>query len=326
MASKVMKGAWIAVASTTFFSSSSLSQQAVLYSEVAPSLPPTGDIKFSSVLALDQNPGDQQQLRGGDEARSADWPASLFAKFRTARGDSVCTAALVGPQAMLTAAHCVPTTGVVEFDFSGVTFKTDCEQHPSYRDRNDASADFALCKVRPTAEHPSGVSLGPGNRFERINTAPMDTWLSAQSMMPMYVTLTGYGCISDIVKQDTIDGKYRIGRTYLVETSNSQRKLRGDALYAPRQVNNLMTVDDSAYANLCPGDSGGPAFAFVQGKRAIIGVNSRVFYRDQTRTSYGSSLVSATGGPSFRSWAEGWARETAKVRVCGIEGNSTGCI
>lgn len=293
------------------------------HNEVAEALPPKGEVSFRSVLALGQDPQVQQQLRGAAIARSADWPASMFAEFETERGTAVCTAALVGPQAMLTAAHCVPPSGVVTFKFAGDTFTTDCEQHPTYRNGSDVSADFALCGVRK-AEHPNGVSLGSGNRFERINTSSMNGWVAASSASPLLVTLTGYGCISSIVEEDAIDGNYRVGSTYFVETSNSPSKSRGPRLYAPDQVNNLITVDDDAYANLCPGDSGGPAFAFVNGKRVIIGVNSRVFYRDATKKAYGASLVSATGGPSFESWASGWAK-TQKVRVCGIEGSASGC-
>lgn len=295
------------------------------FNEVAELSPPVGPVNFGSVLDLNQNPGVQPQLRGGSIARSADWPASLFATFRTDRGTKVCTAALVGPQAMLTAAHCVPASGIVTFKFAGTDFTTDCEQHPSYKDRRDVSADFALCRVRVSDSHPKGVSLGPGNRFERIDTDSMENWIAAQSAAPIYVTLGGFGCISDIVAENAIDEKYRVGRTYFVESSRSPSRERGDGLYAPLQVNNLITVDDSAYANLCPGDSGGPAFAFAEGKRVIIGVNSRVFYRDQTRTSYGASLISATGGPSFVSWAEQWAKRSPKVQVCGVEGSSRGC-
>lgn len=295
------------------------------YNEVADSLPPKSEVHFRSVLALDQKPGAEPQLRGGGIARSADWPSSLFAVFETDRGTSVCTAALVGPQAMLTAAHCVPTSGVVTFTFAGDDFTTDCEQHPSYKNRSDVSADYAFCKVRSTAKNPGGVSMGKGNRFEQINMDDMKYLISEENGLPRFVTLSGYGCISDIVAEDTIDGKYRTGRTYFVETSDSTSKSRGAQFYAPAQSNNLMTVDDAAYANLCPGDSGGPAFAEIQGKRTIIGVNSRVFYRDATHKSYGASLVAATGTPSFSGWAAEWAQKTAKVRICGIAGKTAAC-
>lgn len=325
------------------------------YSEVAPSAVPIGKMHFRSVLALRQEPGALPQLRCGEVARTAEWPASLFAKFETARGTSVCTAALVGPRAMLTAAHCVPSSLVVSFEFNGSTFVTDCTQHPEYKSKSDLSADFALCQVRSSLDHPNGISLGAGNRFERLNTAPMDELLPKARAPRQYVTLTGYGCVSDLVEENEIDGYYRIGRTFFVDSSDSTTRLRGEPLYAPRQVNNLMTVyddsqanrcpddsgglvtvDDSSHANLCPGDSGGPAFAFKQGTRVIVGVNSRVFYKDAEKTSYGASLVSATGGPSFRKWALQWMRQGTDVnapadavsdliQVCGLGGGTSGC-
>ena len=51
-------------------------------------------------------------------------------------------------------------------------------------------------------------------------------------------------------------------------------------------------------------------------------MNSRVFYR--TKTSYGSSLISAAGGPDFRKWAEDWTKSNA-VGACGIVGSLTNC-
>ena len=283
----------------------------------APQHRPGSDVTFESVLDLAQNPtGASPKLRGGEIARSADWPASLFARFNTPEGQSVCTAALVGPQAMLTAAHCVPTSGTVRFVLAGQNYSTQCEQHPRYASGQDDSADYALCKVERSVVAPVGF------RFERISRDPMDGLINQR------VTLSGYGCISDIVRDGQIDGRYRIGHNTVDETSNSTSQRRGAAYYAQQQRNNLFTKDDPALANLCPGDSGGPAFRVTGSgydSRQIIGVNSRVFYRDSNRTSYGSSLISATGAPDFSGWALGWARDRARVAVCGVHGAIPNC-
>ena len=285
--------------------------------EVAPQHSPSADIQFASVLELNQEgSGNQPQLRGGEIARSADWPASMYATFVTPAGQSACTAALVGPSALLTAAHCVPTSGRVSFVLAGANYATQCTKHPGYSEGTDPSADFALCKVdRP-------VVTPPGFKHETISLAPMSGLVRTGP-----VILGGYGCVSDIVRERSTDGRYRIGSNTIDESSDSPAQTRGPAYYAPRQRNNLLTTKDAAVANLCPGDSGGPAFRVTgtgYAQRRIIGVNSRVFYLDPRKTSYGSSLISATGGPDFRPWATNWAT-SAGVIVCGVRGSVPNC-
>jgi hypothetical protein len=284
--------------------------------EVAPVHPPAGSIEFKAALDLHQNPsGLEPQLRHGTIAKSIDWPASLYATFSVPGGTAACTSALLGPYVMLTAAHCVPSNGHVTIHFSNGDYDTTCTQHPKYG--NDASSDFGLCKLTKPFSEP------PGFQYETVDTASMDAMLNQKT------ELTGFGCISDAVSAAQIDGKYRIGANNIDETSSSSGHRRGSDFYTPKQKNNLFTVDDPTLANLCPGDSGGPAFRLNAGaadvnSRTIVGVNSRVFYRDASHTTYGSSMISATGGPDFPTWAEAWAKDKG-VGACGITGSIPNC-
>src|SRR5262245_54831417 len=61
-----------------------------------------GGISMKSVEALGQS-GTGPKVIGGRPAKSSDWPASFYSSAEGAR----CTATLVGPRAMLLAAHCV---------------------------------------------------------------------------------------------------------------------------------------------------------------------------------------------------------------------------
>jgi hypothetical protein len=290
---------------------------------VAPQYRPVGDIMFLATRDLDQSsPAASAELRHGRIADSRQWPASLYATFETPGGTAACTAAIVGPQAVLTAAHCVPDSGRITVAFAGRAYRAACEVHPQYVARSDDSADFGLCKTERPFAAPDRI------RFETINTAPMDDLLRTPESRR--ILLSGYGCISDIIAEDETDGNYRIGFNTVEETSNSAERRRGDDYYAGREDNNLLTSEDPELANLCPGDSGGPAFQATNGsdgpysRRSIVGVNSRVFYRDFDAEgrpiSYGASLISATGGPEFRAWALAWAARAQVAVVCGLVG------
>lgn len=289
--------------------------------EVAPQQSPDSDIEFKAALDLKQKPvGLEPQLRHGRIAVSANWPASLYVTFDTPLGRAACTAALIGPEVMLTAAHCVPTTGKVGFRYEGQAqaYAAQCTQHPKYVSKQDASADFALCRIQPAFKAP------PNFTFETVDLA------SIGSMRGKQIVLTGFGCVSDIVKDNVPDGRYRIGSNEIDETSlTPPQRLRDDVYYATKENNNLFTVDDPTLANLCPGDSGGPAFhstgaGTTFAERRIVGVNSRVFYRDSAKTSYGSSLISSTGGQDFRVWATDWTK-TGHVDACGLAGALANC-
>jgi hypothetical protein len=167
------------------------------------------------------------------------------------------------------------------------------------------------------------LSAPAGFQFETVDTSSLDKMLNQK------ITLTGFGCISDIVAESQSDRQYRIGFNNIDETSSSPGQLRGSQYYAGKENNNLFTADKDELANLCPGDSGGPAFRLTIGggnltSRVIVGVNSRVFYRDSARTSYGSSMIASTGGPAFRKWAEGWTSSNG-VAACGISGAVPNC-
>ena len=295
--------------------------------------PPVGTI-FKSALELKQTPGSfVPQLRNGVEATTLNWPVSFYAWFETAKGPASCTAALVGPYVLLTAAHCVSDDGALSFKFGEDTYKTLCQKHDDYtKAKRDASADFALCRV--TVVFP----LSPGFRYETISTPPLDT------MIGKAIVLTGFGCISDSAKVQVIDGKYRVGSNSVAQTSDSSPPLPPLTAdyYKPFENNNLITA--RAGANLCPSDSGGPAFQIVPGleqgdeysNRVLVGVNSRVVYADKSHKVYGQSIISATGGPAFKDWAISWANQKDKnnkclgpggqcLDICGLNGHPAHC-
>lgn len=315
-------------------------QTAKLYPRITP--PPPSGATFGSVLALNQTGGSlKPMLRGGRVADSATWPASFYLRYEAQGEPYACTAALVGPRALLTAAHCVPDDGSIRLAFgSGPPQDGQCERHGAWRNGDD-SADFALCRLDSPIVGP------PTFRYETIDVQPVAGWVAASRK----ILLSGYGCTSDDVVESSEEldrqaarehradaaGKpgpvplFRIGFNRLAESSASPPRFEREQFYHPIEYFNLITMPGGA--NVCPGDSGGPAFVLNESsatsfaERALVAVNSRVLFTDpDTQERYGASLLSAVGAPTpagdtlrvgFEAWARDWAVRMG-VRICGI--------
>lgn len=284
---------------------------------------PIGEVKFQSIRDLRQRGGAiELKLRQATVANSADWPVSFRATFATSGGEETCTAVLIGPQVMLTAAHCVPTSGRVSYPKSAAVIGSAiCARHDAWVEGDDPSADFALCKLDAPYVGP------PGFRFETVNL----TRFTPQPARPLAALLTGFGCTDATTKRQPIDGKYRIGLTALIDSSFSTAAVLGARYYAQGggEANNLFTATTGP--NLCPGDSGGPAFlpsSMASGSqsqyvnRTVIGVNSRVFFGNAAGTIYGASLISGLGAGAFEAWARQWLNG---LPACGLAGTLPNC-
>lgn len=288
--------------------------------------PPPDGVAFTSVRDLKQVSGDiEPMLRGGAVADSATWPASFFFTYLVGKKTYVCTAALVGPETLLTAAHCLPPSRIVKVRFGTSGYDATCGAHEDYANRADLSADFALCRLEKPFQEPAGF------RYERVRRV---AW---KDIPGGKVMLGGFGCTKDVVAEaeaEETDLKYRVGFGIVKEGSASTPHPSRAKLYAPYQHFNIIT--SNSQANLCPGDSGGPVFLLsAQGypQRSIIAVNSRVLFADYpSNTKYGGSVLSSLDGPvvgapsavdSFWAWARTWAGDDG--RICGLVGQLTNC-
>lgn len=284
---------------------------------------PDGEVVFRPVMELDQEGSDYNaRLRGGQVGRPTDWPASLFLEYADAQGrPHPCTSVLIGPEVLLTAAHCVPASGRISVQRRDApTLGGVCASHPRYPETSggagDLSADFALCRLSQP------YVLAQGGRYETVSRRPMSSAVGTENN---FILLTGFGCTSDVIAEaGRGDRLYRIGYAAVDETSASTTRLRvRGELYADVQNFNLFTVNDPAFANLCPGDSGGPAFNLINRditSREIIAVNSRVL---QSRTRFRGSLLSSTGHDDFRRWALAWLGPT--LTACGLRNGRLAC-
>lgn len=302
--------------------------------------PPPPGVVFQSVYDLKQRTdGTEAMLRGGRVADSKVWPASFYMVSGTGPQRSSCTGALVGPQVLLTAAHCVPSDGKLGIAFGSAAPQTaTCAQHPGWTTRKDRSADFALCAI------PQAIAAHD-LIYETVYAAPI------VGLIGKKLVLSGYGCTDDVVAKSSNQtlaqaraeaeaaaaGRpapkpdYRFGIATAAESSHSTARPERLQFYAPYELFNIITGADGA--NLCPGDSGGPAFWLNPAtgssfdRRGLVAVNSRVLYKDPNKPKrYGASLLAAVGAAGraddenlkpFPKWAEEWAAK-AGVRICGL--------
>jgi hypothetical protein len=243
-----------------------------------------GGISMGSVEALNQR-GTGPVLIGGEEARTSDWPASFYSIA------SHCTATLVGPRALLLAAHCVGNNQEAAIRFRDQTLSGPCMHAAEYRDGDgDRSADYALCKLRDAAD---------GIQFETLNRDPQKIALDK------LLLLTGYGCTAPPPPgggppTGGNDGKYRIGKAKIVA-------LPGTLVGEP---NTILTRDK---ITVCPGDSGGGAYIVLTAqRRLLVSVNSRVWFPT------GDSYLSSVSSPVGLAFLSSWAASNSDEKICGF--------
>jgi hypothetical protein len=97
-----------------------------------------GGIIFKAVSELNQETS-TPKLGNAETADPTKWMASFY----SGSGNFECTSTLIGPQTLLTAAHCVGNGKKASIVLAGKTYSGPCTQHTDYP--GDASADYALC-------------------------------------------------------------------------------------------------------------------------------------------------------------------------------------
>jgi hypothetical protein len=234
------------------------------------------------------------QLSGGIEVVNlGDWRA--VAVSDVSNGE-MCSLTLVGPRAVLLAAHCVDAglapgaTGVaankatVKFRSGDTPYRMSCEISPRYRSwvlddsgKPRSAEDYALCELNVAV---SNVTYETIDRSVALGVGAA-------------VTLVGYGCISlgisdDDTRYTYLDGKrvLRIGDRNLEATQVT--------LYPGRPALYWRTLSETGKEpNICWGDSGGPLLSQRSGgPRRVIGVNSAL----------GATPVATHLAPAFYSY------------------------
>ena len=203
------------------------------------------------------SPVSENTLINGDPVDKKKWAAIVRIRSESGSG---CTAQIIGPRMLVTAAHCAKTGERVQFTtIHGSKYAAKIERHPDYPgtdidvavgfiDRNVQGIDFLHVRSKKGAD---GAWIN--DRFERTG---------------MEVQILGYGC----TRPGGGGGNDGVLRTGVAKVQAGQKF-------------DLITGDGAA---LCFGDSGGavvypPGNAHNDGTR-LIGINSKGNIKDTNYT------------------------------------------
>lgn len=156
-------------------------------------------------------------------------------------GGSRCSATIVGPKVVLTAAHCVRNGGIGTFQVKGKKYSAKFSQSPLYS-LNDH--DIALGIVDRKIKRVIAASIG------------------YEAQKGMEVTLLGYGCTKPGGGGGN-DGVLRKGLSTIIDFRNYD----------------IVTRKPGGAAS-CYGDSGGPAYLVKEGNYFLVGLDSKGNIKD----------------------------------------------
>jgi hypothetical protein len=186
-------------------------------------------VPFGRAVAADVGvPPRPQPIYGGQLAATCEWPAAVGLYGASMQ----CTGALVHPELVLTAGHCLESGGLTTMTLGENVWApvsevqiAECIRHPDYAVDYPAYADLAVCRL-------SGPVVG-------VPSVPILMGCEADELVPgVDVVLAGYG-LSD---GGADDGNKR------------------SVAVALESVDGLYAFTAGGGTGSCNGDSGGPAY------------------------------------------------------------------
>lgn len=230
---------------------------------------------------------DPQIIAGTEVINPSDWPATFVFRGQESRP---CTATVVGPRAVLTAAHCVADGGQGDLVIGRGRFHLTCRRHGNFF--KPPEYDVALCLASEDIRLRQRT-----DRFERVHDgAEID--LSSRKVQHL-----GFGCTSQ--------GGADFGILY-----------RGDATVSVTPTPTAPRIETRDGARVCAGDSGGAAYLQVGGERVVVGVQST---GAATFTQMAALTDRDTVALLVRATQPNSQGTPQKVRICGLDDTLSNC-
>jgi hypothetical protein len=245
---------------------------------------------------LAQPPSPQLTARFGQPNLTvANYASSVFVSSLTG-----CTATLVGPHVLITAAHCTPGRTVVfpqgEELVAAICHKLR-ELEPQSEQHED---DLALCFSAKT------LSSTP-------ETLSFDPQLVAKGQE---LVLSGYG-LTGVNPTGTSGKKDQVGKFFNL----------GIVTVFRSDLNATLAEVETRGSQVQAGDSGGGVFAVPTGttRRFLVAVSKEMSH-GETKASFLTPLAAPHIAALITRWKTGVAKaQGIAIDICGLDGFSTGC-
>jgi V8-like Glu-specific endopeptidase len=241
-------------------------------------------------------------LDNGPAATSSSFPAS----GELTGSVDICSGTVVGPNAVLTAAHCVASDKKANISLKGKSVGLVCQRHPDYKQSGDCAspgddacaADIALCKSE------NKIDLG-ASKYEVVQTN------AAAIKKDMDIVMVGFGCTGD---GKTDHGTLHMGHAKISRTSSETGKFPIDEM-----------IITTGGAVTCFGDSGAGNFDVEDAtKRFLIAVSKQRMQTGDGKPDKTHSVMVQVTDDRIVAFMKKWGDDNA-AKICGVHGGVSGC-
>lgn len=256
---------------------------------LATGLAACGQPQQNAISGYDNQSG---SIIGGQEATgSEDFTKTIVALYDVAQG-SLCTASILSDSILVTAAHCVES----EAKDLRVVFGVDLEAQNIIVKPVESFQQSPLWATRQNQELNTGdIAVVKFSGGLPAGYVPATLLSDVKQLKNGQTTLlSGYG-IDDGVKQ-TGAGRLRFVETTIQDTNYSKTEV---------------LIDQKNGKGACHGDSGGPAYVDIGGRKLLWGVTSRGVNDPNNDCSVNAAYTSI---PAYSAWVKKTADALNKAK------------
>lgn len=321
-----------------------------------------GPITFESskITNSDNEKVENLRLGGAEVVYNHEFVGVALSK----QGYAGCTSSIIGPNTLITAAHCVDVGGEPA-QTSDLTLRLSNDVKSEYAFECSINENYGNAMDRRsflTAEDQiAGVSTGPRNSYdvalcfltshEEIERKNDESFFEVIDLdyipkTQQRILMVGRGCAASkqengALRMDQVDGHLRVGDARvsdvpkpgnelltIIDNDGNRRQILQPSSAVAGRIESRARIDGPE-AYLCPVDSGGPVFngvttANYNEPRRIIAVNSSAGHVDEFEVL---SIFAKLNSPVIHSFFDEFLEKNPEAQICGktLRAGTNGC-